>query len=106
MLAKKKLKIGFSVADIGERKTIIRCNRCWEEGHVARFCEGEDRGSKCRNCTKEGHIAKDCDGSPYCLICGKSGHRTATGKCADRKKSSYNSEREGHLREHITKDIL
>ncbi|XP_045482744.1 uncharacterized protein LOC123686561 [Harmonia axyridis] len=77
----KRVKIGFSMEDIRERNIIVRCNRCWEIGHIARECSKEDRSKKCRNCTKEDHRVKDCKHNPYCLNCEKEGHRTASQRC-------------------------
>lgn len=77
----KKVKIGFTMADIKERVASIKCNRCWESGHMAKECMNEDRSQKCRNCTKEGHKVKDCTENSYCLNCKTEGHRTASDGC-------------------------
>lgn len=86
LLSRGSIKIGLSRADIRERRDIIKCLRCWEEGHIAKECQGEDRRNKCRNCCKEGHQVRECKDEPFCAICGTVGHRTATRVCMTKKQ--------------------
>lgn len=88
LIEMRKVKIGFSIADVRERKIIARCNRCWEPGHMAKECKSEDRSKKCRNCTSEDHMVKDCAEKPYCLTCKVQGHRTASEGCGKEKRKT------------------
>ncbi|XP_044754992.1 uncharacterized protein LOC123313945 [Coccinella septempunctata] len=87
LLRKGKIKIDFSSVDVKERKPLTKCNRCWEEGHIGKDCRGEDRSGKCRNCGKDGHLVRDCTEKPFCLICLEDGHRTATNRCKEKRKT-------------------
>lgn len=81
LIETRKIKIGFSIADVKERKITNKCNRCWEIGHMAKECKGEDRSTKCRNCGKDGHLVRDCIEEPYCMVCLETGHRTESRNC-------------------------
>lgn len=75
MLEVGKIKIGWSICHIREKpKTLTKCFRCLEFGHIARRCKSEeDRSKLCRRCGFEGHMAKDCENDPKCLLCSKDG---------------------------------
>ncbi|XP_044753967.1 uncharacterized protein LOC123313246 [Coccinella septempunctata] len=90
------IKLGFSSALVRERDDKIRCNRCWEEGHFAKDCRGEDRAKKCRNCTSEGHLVRECTEKPHCLVCNRTGHRTFSGQCKGKTKA-IRKEEEGKV---------
>lgn len=82
-----RIRIGLSIVEVKERTEVIRCNRCWEMGHVAKDCIGEDRMGKCGNCGKDGHTVRECTENPFCLKCLKEGHRTTSGRCRGEKPS-------------------
>lgn len=72
LLKAGKIKIGWVICRIRERKTLTRCFRCLEYGHHAKQCRStEDRSRCCRRCGTEGHIAKSCTKDPCCMLCRK-----------------------------------
>lgn len=65
-----KIKIGWTVCRIRERKVLKKCFRCLEFGHFAAKCSSqEDRSKLCRKCGEANHIAKDCEAEPLCMFC-------------------------------------
>lgn len=78
---KGKLKIGWVMCKLYERKKEEKCYRCWEIGHIKSQCKGPDRGGLCLRCGKDNHKAKECKNNPYCIHCKKEGHQTNSGKC-------------------------
>lgn len=70
LLKSGRIKIGWVICRIRERKTLTKCFRCLEFGHLARNCKNEsDRSKQCRRCSGDGHIAKDCTRDPLCMFC-------------------------------------
>lgn len=47
LIQKGKLKIGWIVCKILEKKKDLRCLKCWEHGNLRDQCEGPDRGNLC-----------------------------------------------------------
>lgn len=80
----RRIRIGWVISRIREKKTILKCFRCWEFGHLARRCNGPDRSKLCLRCGKEGHASKECSNDPSCALCrGKpdSGHPSGSNRC-------------------------
>lgn len=86
-LAAKKLKdvsriqVGWVCCRLIQRESEARCYRCWEFGHTASGCKGEDRTKLCFNCGREGHVIATCEFSVRCVACGKEGHKMGNRSC-------------------------
>nr|XP_037877412.1 uncharacterized protein LOC119630951 [Bombyx mori] len=81
LLAGGKIRVGLNICHIHERIELLRCYRCWEYGHKAENCNGEDRSKACRRCSEAGHIAGVCVNEQFCPLCSKKGHTAGTGRC-------------------------
>lgn len=85
ILAVGKVKIGWTYCRVREATKPKSCFRCFDYGHLAKDCKGEDRSKLCRKCGEGGHIAKNCDKEPSCMICStkdkKAPHITGSSKC-------------------------
>ncbi|KAK9746037.1 hypothetical protein QE152_g6444 [Popillia japonica] len=95
-----KIKMGWTNCKIIERKSELRCYRCWEDGHIKFECNGIDKERLCLKCAKEGHIATACPNQPFCIYCKQEGHQTGSLKCPETMKQRTmevsNSKQEGH----------
>lgn len=81
-----------------ERKTIITCWNCQENGHMSRNCPRR-RKLQCFGCGKEGHMIRDCQtrtsgSETRCSGCKEVGHHR--GECPS--ISCSGCKRRGHLR--------
>ncbi|CAH0563152.1 unnamed protein product [Brassicogethes aeneus] len=73
-----KIRIGFNICRIQERKDLSRCSRCWEYGHRNTNCTGTDRTKLCLKCAEEGHIRANCTKDAFCPLCQVGGHTAGT----------------------------
>ncbi|XP_037890267.1 uncharacterized protein LOC119637898 [Glossina fuscipes] len=70
LLEAGKIKVGWVVSRIKEKSVVLKCYRCFEEGHMARNCKGQKDASECcLKCSEEGHRARDCTKNPCCGVC-------------------------------------
>ena len=76
-----KLKIGWTICRVSERKMDIRCYKCWEHGHTKLQCNGPNREHCCLKCSKEGHRANKCPNNAYCIYCKQEGHQSGNRGC-------------------------
>lgn len=87
-----KVKIGWTICRVREATKPQSCFRCFDYGHLAKDCKGEDRSKLCRKCGKEGHIAKNCDKEPSCMICStkdkRAPHITGSSRCPKFRSST------------------
>lgn len=89
-----KVKLGWSICPIKEKKRIIRCYGCLKIGHSHfeyRSKGNDDKTIRCFKCTEEGHIAANCTGQANCKNCNKIGHRADSGNCP-RFRNSINKQ--------------
>jgi hypothetical protein len=86
ILVASPIKIGWVSCKVVARKTIIRCFKCWGEGHMSRNCKGPERNGLCFRCGEDGHKIRDCPNDKKCLDCSNTGHRT--GMCERTKRCS------------------
>lgn len=76
-----RVRIGWVACRIVPREEITRCYRCFEVGHMARECTGEDRTKQCFNCGQEGHKKSVCENVMRCGECGSEDHRMGSSRC-------------------------
>ncbi|KAJ8950490.1 hypothetical protein NQ314_007877 [Rhamnusium bicolor] len=76
-----RVKIGWTKCRVIERKTELKCFRCWEYGHTRVQCKGPDREHLCLKCSQEGHKAAVCKNKAYCVHCNNEGHQSGSPKC-------------------------
>lgn len=86
VLTTGKVRIGWTICRVREAVKPKQCFRCFDYGHQARDCKGEDRSKQCRRCGEGGHIAKNCEAKdPCCMICStkekKAAHVTGSSRC-------------------------
>ncbi|XP_031358071.1 uncharacterized protein LOC116181788 [Photinus pyralis] len=87
ILARGYLLVGLTSCRVRISQDLVRCNRCWEIGHIADACRGEDRRAQCYNCGNAGHYARECSNEATCKRCeglAKGlgvGHRAYTRQC-------------------------
>jgi hypothetical protein len=81
LIKQGRVKVGWVSCRIREHFPPQRCYRCWETGHKAADCKGEDRSARCFQCHKTGHKADNCTSKENCGVCGVEGHRTNTRRC-------------------------
>ncbi|XP_066157787.1 uncharacterized protein [Euwallacea fornicatus] len=79
------LQVGISRCRLRERRETGRCFRCWEVGHRAGECKGEDRSRLCARCAQGGHKAATCRTERYCPICMERGHSAGGPGCGGPK---------------------
>lgn len=75
----------------------IRCRKCGEVGHEAKFCTNAPILKTCYKCGVAGHTARSCPNG-ICYNCGKPGHLAA--HCVNRRATRLfckYCQREGHL---------
>ena len=81
-----KIRIGWVISRIREKKSITKCFRCWQFGHLARRCSGPDRSKLCLRCGKGEHTSKECSDAPSCALCREakrdSGHPSGGDQCS------------------------
>lgn len=95
LLKLNKIKIGWTVCPIREKKPLMKCFRCLEYGHIAKQCKNEDRSNLCRRCGEGGHIARDCEKEAACMFCKSNGleetkHIAGSGRCPTLKNALGN----------------
>lgn len=92
ILAAGKVKIGWTICRVREATRPKSCFRCFDYGHLAKDCKGEDRSKRCRKCGEEGHIARNCAKDPSCMICStknkKAPHITGSSRCPKSRSST------------------
>ena len=82
LVATKRIKIGWTIAQIKLLITPKMCGRCHATDHATSKCTNETPAfNRCWNCGAEGHIAKDCRSRPSCYVCKKEGHRARSMGC-------------------------
>ncbi|XP_056648743.1 uncharacterized protein LOC130453158 [Diorhabda sublineata] len=81
LLKMGKIRIGLVNCSVRERVRVDSCHRCWEIGHIAKFCKGPDRTRLCIQCGGDNHQKKDCTKEAHCVLCNISGHRPLSLKC-------------------------
>lgn len=81
-LLNSKIRIGLSVSYLEERVDVRKCFRCWDYGHLAKNCNGEDRKDNCQRCNGKGHVAKQCSNEEFCPLCNRKGHSAGGGGCS------------------------
>lgn len=86
IMKKCPIQIGIGQCKITENAQIKRCNRCWEPGHLAKNCTGEDRSGNCKNCGENGHKSDKCKEKRKCLVCKTEGHSTLTLACPEYRR--------------------
>ncbi|XP_044574127.1 uncharacterized protein LOC123258324 [Drosophila ananassae] len=70
ILSEGRLRIGWTVCRVRERKAQRRCYRCLNFGHIAAFCkEQTDRSNWCLRCGKPGHKVATCTSEAKCFLC-------------------------------------
>lgn len=55
-----RVQIGLVYAKVKIREERPRCFRCWQEGHTAEKCTGQDKRGLCFRCEKPGHSKYQC----------------------------------------------
>lgn len=74
LLELAKIRIGWVVCRIREKLTPRRCFKCFDYGHTAARCKGQnDHSGKCLRCGEVGHKIKMCTRKPSCILCRESG---------------------------------
>lgn len=100
LLEMKRIRIGWGMCRVIERKKETRCRKCWLDGHLKAQCNGPDREGKCLKCNGEGHKAANCPNPPFCVLCEKEGHQTGSKRCP---KTTVRSENSGDSRDNVTR---
>ena len=90
-----RIRIGLTLCRVQERIEIEKCYKCWDYGHKADKCSGEDRGERCRNCAQEGHMRKTCTSDSYCPLCNEA-HEVGSRDCQRFKKALAAATRKGY----------
>ena len=62
----------FEQGHVREQCPRVLCVNCYEIGHVKRMCTNP---AVCRTCHRPGHVAKDCGAAKLCSTCKKPGHK-------------------------------
>ena len=92
VLSAGKVKIGWTICRVREATKPRSCFKCFEYGHLAKDCKGEDRSKLCKRCGEGGHIAKNCTKDPCCMICSttdkKATHVTGSSRCPKYRSST------------------
>lgn len=58
--ARRHVQVGLVSARIRLRIEETKCSRCWDPGHNARDCTGEDMRNRCFGCREVGHQKAQC----------------------------------------------
>jgi len=70
MKTEGKVRIGWVICRIREKKLPLRCFKCWQYGHIAKSCRCDvDRSGLCYKCGGNGHRVKECNEEANCMLC-------------------------------------
>lgn len=87
LVACHKLRVEMGTIKVEERIDLLKCFRCWDYGHMASSCKGEDRAGACQKCGQTGHMAKECQNNNYCPLCKEERHEAGRRGCKTQKKA-------------------
>lgn len=73
LLTEGKIRIGWIRCRVRAKNKIIKCYKCLDQGHMAKYCKGIDRSILCRKCCNTGHRATACNEQPRCILCQEAG---------------------------------
>uniref|UniRef100_A0A2M4CKY1 Putative 50 kDa protein in type i retrotransposable element n=1 Tax=Anopheles darlingi TaxID=43151 RepID=A0A2M4CKY1_ANODA len=82
-----QMRVGWNDCTLKALPNPTRCFRCWEFGHHARNCKGEDRSAVCKRCSTAGHSTAACTAKPSCFMCpsGRNSHAPGSFRCGARQ---------------------
>jgi hypothetical protein len=66
-LAQKRLFIGFRSVDVRDYLVVVKCNKCQDLGHIAKYCKEEK--TICAHCGKKDHMASECPDKAKPKVC-------------------------------------
>ena len=82
-----RVRIGLTNCKVEERIEINKCYKCWETGHTAAKCLGQDRRDRCHRCGQVGHMQATCENTPFCLLCEEEGHSANSTRCSKYRRA-------------------